>query len=137
LSAVAYQSNAKAGIGLDGLKGTVHDRSRRMIAAHRVERDTHGLLLLLFHVHDFPALVEAAVRADAMRQDRFVTVWAVLNLNRFDMEVAPPFALSGMGCSSLRDCHGVRPCQIRLWNLKDVILGGRKMSVKVRAGDRR
>jgi hypothetical protein len=60
---------------------------------------------LLFHLHYFAALVVAAIRTDAMRQHRLVATAAVLNLQRLDVQVAPPFALPGVRCSSLWDCH--------------------------------
>jgi hypothetical protein len=31
---------------------------------------------------------------------------AILDLHGLDVEVAPTFALAGMGCPSLRNCHG-------------------------------
>jgi hypothetical protein len=75
-----------------------------MIAAHRVERDLHGLLLL-FHDHHLTALVMAAVRANAVGQHRLFASRAVLNLNRLEVQVAPPLALPGMRCAPLWNGH--------------------------------
>jgi hypothetical protein len=76
-----------------------------MVAAHRVQRDLHGLLLLFRRYH-FAALIIAAVGTDPVRQHRLVALAAVLNLNRFEVEVAPPFALPGVRDASLRNSHG-------------------------------
>jgi hypothetical protein len=79
-----------------------------MIAAHRVERDLHGLLLLFHHYH-LTALVVAAVRADAVGQHRLFASRAVLNLNGLEMLMAPPLPLPGMRRTPLRNGHVVSP----------------------------
>jgi hypothetical protein len=66
-----------------------------MIAAHRVQRYLHHLLLL-FRGHDFTALIVAAVRADTVRQYRLVALRTVLDLQGFDVKVASAFSLAGM-----------------------------------------
>jgi hypothetical protein len=45
-----------------------------------------------------------------MRQHGLIAAATVLDLERFDVVVAPPFPLTGMGGSSLWDCHGVLSC---------------------------
>jgi hypothetical protein len=40
-----------------------------------------------------------------MRQDRFVALRAILNLDRLNVLMTPPFALPGMGRASLWDSH--------------------------------
>ena len=95
LGLVADQNDAQVGIGGDRLHGAGDDRTGRMVAAHRVQRDLHGLLLL-FRRHDFAALVVAAVGADAVRQHRLVALAAVLDLDRLDVVMAAPFALAGV-----------------------------------------
>src|SRR6516164_2632158 len=131
LRAVADKSDAKCGVGLNGLDGTGNNRPGCVITAHRVQRDLHLLFLLLFHVHNFPALIVAAIGANAVRQHRLVALRAVLHLNGLDMQMASPLALPGVRRSSLRNCHWVRPCQIRLCDSKEIILEEWKMSVKV------
>ena len=84
LSALADQDDLDIGIGGNRLHRAGDDRARRMIAAHRVQRDTHGSLLL-FHRHDFPALIVAAIRADAVWQHRLIALGAILNLERLDV----------------------------------------------------
>ena len=67
------RTTERSGTACDGQHRPGHDRSRAVIAAHRVERDPHGLLSLLLVFHDdLAALVVTAVRADAVRQDRLV-----------------------------------------------------------------
>jgi len=66
-----------------------------MIAAHRVQRDPH-CLLLLFLGHDLATLVVAAIRANAVRKHRLLAAMAVLDLRRFEVEVAPAYALPGV-----------------------------------------
>jgi len=63
-------------------------------------------LLLLFRSDHFAALVVAAVGADAVRQDRLVAVGAVLDLQGFDVLMAPPFAVAGVRSPSLGNSHG-------------------------------
>jgi hypothetical protein len=79
-----------------------------MIAAHRVQRDLHGLLLL-FHHHDLTALVVAAVRADAVRKHRLFASGAILNLDRIEVLMAPPLPLPGMRRTPLRNGHVFSP----------------------------
>src|SRR2546425_1534907 len=63
------------------------------------------LFLFLFLGDHFAVLVEAAVGADAMRQHRLFAARTILDLDGLDVLVAAAFALTGMGGSSLRDCH--------------------------------
>src|ERR1051326_4652300 len=76
-----------------------------MVAAHRIQRDAHGLLLLFFGSYDDAALVLTAIGADVMRQDRLLAVRAILHLQRFDMLMTSPHSLPRMRSPSLRDCH--------------------------------
>jgi hypothetical protein len=62
-------------------------------------------LLLRFRRDYFAALVVSARGANPVRQDRLAALAAVLDLDRLDVEVAPPFSLTGVGGASLRDCH--------------------------------
>ena len=48
LGLIADQDNAQVRIGLNGLHGAADDRPGSVVAAHRVQRDLHGLLLLFF-----------------------------------------------------------------------------------------
>jgi hypothetical protein len=47
----------------------------------------------------------AAIGADTVRQHRLIAVAAILDLERFDVMVAPPFALPGVRSASLWNCH--------------------------------
>ena len=109
LSLIADEDNAELRVGIHGKHRAGDDRLGRMIAAHRVERDLHGLLLL-FHHHDLTALVVAAVRADAVRQHRLFAPRAILNLHGFEMLMATALALPGMRRASLRNGHDCSPC---------------------------
>jgi hypothetical protein len=67
-----------------------------MIAAHRIQRDSHGLLPLgFFEDYDLAILIHTTIRADPVRQDRLVAMRAVLHLNRVAMVVASAFAFAG------------------------------------------
>ena len=94
----------------DRLDRSGHDRSGGVVPPHRVQRDPHGSLLLGFQGHDFTALIEAAVRADAVRQDRLVALRAILNLDRFLVMVAPPRPLFGVRRAALGNSHDCSPC---------------------------
>jgi hypothetical protein len=95
----------------DGVDGPGHDWSRCVIAAHRVQRDSHGLLPLgFFEDHDLAILIHTAIRADAVRQNRLVAMRAVLHLYRIAMVVASAFAFAGTRTPSLWDSHGGAPC---------------------------
>src|SRR5438067_12020681 len=109
LGAVADQEDVEPWVCGHRLHRTGNDRSRCVITPHRVQCDTHGSFLL-FHRYDFSVLIVAAVRTDPMRQHRLIASAAVLNLERFNVVVAPPFALAGVGGPSLWDCHGVWSC---------------------------
>ena len=98
----------KLGLSLDGLHRTGDDWPGGMVAAHRVEGDPHGLLLL--HVDDLAVLVVAAGGADAVRQDGLLAARAILDLNGLEVLVAAPLALPGVGGSSLRNGHDFLPC---------------------------
>jgi hypothetical protein len=82
-----------------------------MIAAHRVERDLHLLLLFLFHHDRFAALHvrPAAVPADRVGENGMAAAIAVRILPRLEMLMAPPFALPGMGDPSLWNSHDRLP----------------------------
>src|SRR5262245_49261886 len=110
LFAVADEDDLYLRILRDGLDGTGHDRPGGVVAPHRVQRDPHGLLLLGFQSHDFTALIEATVRANAMRQDRLVALRAILNLDGFLVVVAPSAPLPGMRRAALRNSHECSPC---------------------------
>jgi hypothetical protein len=45
-----------------------------------------------------------------MRQHRLIAVGAILNMHGLDVVVTPPFALTGMGRSSLGYSHRSSPC---------------------------
>jgi len=62
-------------------------------------------LLLLFRRHDFAALVIAAIRADAVRQHRFVALGTILDLHRFEVQMASPLALARVRRASLGNSH--------------------------------
>jgi hypothetical protein len=96
LLAIADQDDPYVRILGDGLDRSGHDRSGGVVAPHRVQRDPHGLLLLGFQGYDFAPLIEAAVRADAVRQDGLVALRAILNLDRFLVVVASSSSLTGM-----------------------------------------
>src|SRR6476659_4831855 len=70
-------------------------------AAHRLRR------------HGQPALVVAAVRADAVRQLHLVAVRALLEVGQVDREVRAALALAGVRDASLGYTHGVSwaPCR--------------------------
>src|SRR4029453_7715593 len=70
-------------------------------AAHRLRR------------HGQPALVVAAVRADAVRQLHLVAVRTLLEAGQIDREVRAALALAGVGDASLGYTHGVSwaPCR--------------------------
>ena len=104
LGPIAHQGHAQIRIGGNGLHSARHHRSRCVVAAHRVQRDLHGLLLL-FRLHRFAALVVAAVGTDAVRQHRLVALGAILDLQRFDVQMASPLALPGVRSSSLGNSH--------------------------------
>jgi hypothetical protein len=89
------------------------------------------LLLLLFRRYDFPALVVAAVGTDAVRQHGFVALAAILDGERLDVLMTPPFALAGVRGPSLGDCHDDSAFSA-LAEWKRVILGRRGNPVKVR-----
>ena len=111
LALVADEDDGQLGVGGDGLDGAGDDRAGGVVAAHRVQGDPHGLLLLLgvLFGDDDAALEEPAVRADPVRQDRLVALLAILDLDGLDGVVAPPMALLGVGRSSLGNGHdGVR-----------------------------
>src|SRR5262249_47863702 len=63
------------------------------------------LLLFLFLRHHLAVLVETAVGANPVRQHRLLAARTILDLDWLDVLMAPAFALTGMGDSSLRDCH--------------------------------
>jgi hypothetical protein len=81
-----------------------------MVAAHRVEGNAHGsaLFLLFLHRGSFATLgvMVTAVPAHHVGQDRVTAAVAVGVLDAFDVQVAPPFALPGMGRAPLRYSHG-------------------------------
>src|SRR5689334_16799286 len=70
-------------------------------AAHRLRR------------HGQPALVVAAVRADAVRQLHLVAVRTLLEVGQVDREVRAALALAGVRNASLGYTHGVSwaPCR--------------------------
>src|SRR6188508_957173 len=70
-------------------------------AAHRLRR------------HGQPALVVAAVRADAVRQLHLVAVRTLLEVGQVDREMRASLALAGMRDASLGYTHGVSwaPCR--------------------------
>src|ERR671925_1082952 len=72
-------------------------------AAHRLRR------------HGQPALVIAAVRADAVRQLHLVAVRALLEVGQVDREVRATLALARVRDASLGYTHGVSwaPCVVR------------------------
>src|SRR5262249_32044748 len=53
LGLIADENDAEVGIGGDGLHGTGNDGTRRMIAAHRIQRDQH---------YDFPSSIATTSR---------------------------------------------------------------------------
>src|SRR6185369_6704525 len=57
---------------------------------------------------DLAALVRAAGRADGVRPLRLVTVRALLQARRCELEVRPALVAAGFRRLSLRDCHGGR-----------------------------
>src|SRR5437764_441911 len=58
-----------------------------------------------------PALTRASTFFSASScQQRLLAVTAILNLDRFQVLMAAPLALAGMGRSPLRNCHKCLPC---------------------------
>jgi len=108
LSLIADQDHPQFGIGGNGLHGAGNDGAGGKIAAHRIERDQHGLLLLL-HLHHCPALVKSAVRTNLVRQYRLTASAAILDLDRLYVQMTAPLALPGVGRSSLGYSHGPNP----------------------------
>jgi hypothetical protein len=104
----------------NGLESAGNDRSGSVIAAHRVQGDPHGLLLLCDH--NLATLVMPAVGAYPVRKHRFIAPAAVLNLNWLQMQMAPPLALTGVRRAPLGNSHESLPFRDD-FEVKRVILG--------------
>jgi hypothetical protein len=102
---ITDEDNGHIGLSCNGLNSAGHDGTGRVIAAHRVQRNPHELLLLFLDRDDFSALVVAAIRADAVRQSRLIALRAILDLRRLGMMVAAPVALPGTRRTPLRYGH--------------------------------
>src|SRR5262249_28607088 len=63
-------------------------------------------LLLLLRPDHLPALAAAAARAGPVPQHRLIARRPVLDLEGFDVQVAPPLALAGVRSPSLGNSHG-------------------------------
>jgi hypothetical protein len=62
--------------------------------------------LLLLFLFDGRAALEVATRwTDTVRQHRFITLAAILDLPRLNVMMASPVALPGTGNPSLRNSH--------------------------------
>src|SRR4029079_5192346 len=72
-------------------------------AAHRLRR------------HGQPALVVAAVRADAVRQLHLVAVRTLLEVGQVDREMRASLALAGMRDASLGYTHGGLVGSLSVW----------------------
>jgi hypothetical protein len=91
VTAIADEEDGKFGVFGNGVDGAGDDWTRSVIAAHRIEGDSHGLLpFAFFDRHDFAVLIDAAIRANAVGQHRLVALRAVLNLNGIAVVVTPP-----------------------------------------------
>jgi hypothetical protein len=108
LGLIANKNNLQISIRRDSLHRPRHNGSGRMIAAHGIERDPHGLLLL-FQSHDLAPLVVTAIGANLMRQHGLLTIAAILNLNGLYVQMTPPLPLPGMRRPSLRNRHDFSP----------------------------
>src|SRR5207245_5593807 len=75
------------------------------VAAHRVQRYPHRLLLLGLRLHHLAALIVAAIGADEVRQYRLVALVAVLHLRWRDVMMAPPRPLPGVRRAPFRYGH--------------------------------
>ena len=110
-----------------GLRGYVVQ-----IQAHAMRWAWHPaqmLLFLGFHRHNFTLLVEPAIGADPVRQNRLIALAAVLNLDRLEVEVATPLALSGVRRPPLGNSHESLPFSC-LFELKSIIVGRLHWTVK-------
>ena len=87
---------------------------RLLIATLIVAGALCGVVAVVFHY--LIELAQSLLIEPAMRQHGLIAAAAVLDLERFDVVMAPPFALSGMGGPSLWDCHGVLSCLNQLGN---------------------
>jgi hypothetical protein len=118
VTAIADEDDRERGVFGNSVHGPSDDWTRSVIAAHRVEGDSHGLLpLTFFDRHDFAFLIDAAIRADAVGQHRLIALRAVLDLNGIAVVMTPPLISSGTGNASLRYGHVVR--LVRSLNTKE------------------
>jgi hypothetical protein len=117
LRLVADEDDAHLGIFLYCLDRPLHDRPGRVIAPHRIERETHGLALLGFLDDDsFTPLsvMPAAIPADCVRLVRFAAADAVRILLGLQMLMTPPLALARGGDAPFRNSHGDYPFTSRV-----------------------
>src|SRR5215472_5865768 len=89
------------------LNGALDFNHRRLVAAHRVDRDFDcgHEELLLGGLDDFPFLVVTAVRACTMRHTQLVTIGAFRKGSRCQMIVRPPAIAPGFRMSSFWIWH--------------------------------
>jgi hypothetical protein len=115
---IANESDLKSGIVSDSLDSTGHDWLGRVVAAHRVQRDPHGLLLGFgFDFQDFAALRigPTALPANAVRQNRHTASAAILDIFLGGVMVTATHPLFRSGRTSLRNCHD--QAAFSSWNL--------------------
>jgi hypothetical protein len=108
LRLIADEDDVHFGVFRHRLDRSLHDRAGRVVAAHRIECDTHRLTLLGFFNNDgFAGLraVPAAMPADDVRANRFAAASAVDVLLAFQVQVAATFALARLGGAPFRYGH--------------------------------